>query len=90
MADAPLPKPDAPFPQPAFGRVIRRLRRERDVSQQALARVADVGAKYLSEVERGKSNPTVAIAYKLADALGLRGGELFVHVDEEVDGARRS
>lgn len=86
MDEARRPKSDAPFPQPAFGRAVRRLRRSRDMSQDALARVADVGTKYLGEIERGKSNPTIEVAYKLADGFHLRGSELFVLVDEEIDG----
>jgi|WetSurMetagenome_2_1015567.scaffolds.fasta_scaffold186183_3 transcriptional regulator with XRE-family HTH domain len=52
------------------GRNLRRLRRARDVSQEALALEAEVARSYMSALERGKRNPTVLVLERLAWALG--------------------
>ncbi|HYM46640.1 MAG TPA: helix-turn-helix transcriptional regulator [Solirubrobacteraceae bacterium] len=42
----------------ALGRAIRRLRRQREVTIEALAFQADMHITYLSQIERGLRNPT--------------------------------
>ncbi len=41
------------------------------MSQEALAFEANIALNYLSEIERGKRNPTVLIIDRLATALGV-------------------
>jgi transcriptional regulator with XRE-family HTH domain len=55
-----------------IGRTIERLRTERGLSQQELAKRARVTQAYVSELERGlRSNPSIAVITRLAQALGL-------------------
>ena len=54
-----------------FGLNVRLLRIACDLSQEALAFEADIARSYLSEIERGKRNPTVLIIDRLAKALGV-------------------
>ena len=56
---------------PALGRAIRRLRKSRKLSIEALAHDADIHPTYLSGIERGVRNPTWAKLCALADALGI-------------------
>lgn len=60
----------------AFGRTLRRVRRERDLSQDALALRAGVGVKHLSDLERGNKEPRLVTFLRLAAGLGLTGAEL--------------
>jgi transcriptional regulator with XRE-family HTH domain len=60
----------------AFGRTLRRARRERDLSQDALALRAGVGVKHLSDLERGNKEPRLTTLLRLAGGLGLTGAEL--------------
>ncbi len=62
----------------AFARNLRRLRRERDLSQEALAFAADIHPKHLSDIERAKTDPRATTVLRLADALGVEVSELFV------------
>jgi transcriptional regulator with XRE-family HTH domain len=68
-----------------FGRTLRRARRERDLSQEALADAAGLGAKHVSEIERANRDPRLTTILKLADALGLRAGELIALYDEQLE-----
>lgn len=61
-----------------FGRRLRRLRRDRDLSQEAVAHMAGLDRTYVSGVERGERNPTLVNVCRLAGALGV---ELVVLLD---------
>jgi transcriptional regulator with XRE-family HTH domain len=50
-------------------RNLRRLRVRRDLSQENLAVDAEVDRTYVSRLERGLENPTVAVLERLASAL---------------------
>lgn len=56
---------------------LRRLRIERNVSQERLAFESSVDRSYLGGLERGEENPTVDILDRLAMTLGVPIGELF-------------
>ena len=49
---------------------LRRLRREKGLSQEELADLASIHQTYLSGVERGKRNPTITVLQRIAGALG--------------------
>lgn len=61
----------------ALGQTIRRLREDAGMSLKALADIAEVSESFLSQVERGIANPSVASLRRLADALGTSIGALF-------------
>lgn len=59
-----------------LGLNVRRLREASGRSQEAFADDAGIHRTYISDVERGKRNPTIAIVDKLAAALAVRTGSL--------------
>ena len=69
----------------AFARAVRRLRRERDLSQRALAAVADLAEKHVSEIERGNREPKLTTIFKLAKGLGVSPGTLIGEVAAQVE-----
>ena len=52
-------------------------RTSRRMSQEALAPEADISPTYLSQIETGQRNPTVAALHGFATKLGVSLGELF-------------
>jgi transcriptional regulator with XRE-family HTH domain len=66
-----------------FGRVVRRARRERDMSQEALGRAAGLATKHVSEIERANRDVRLTTLLQIADGLGLRPGELLALYDEQ-------
>src|SRR5690606_24532221 len=58
-----------------LGEMIRRARSGRFTVQE-LARRAGIAAGSLSQIERGRGNPSFRSPQKIADALGLRIGDL--------------
>jgi transcriptional regulator with XRE-family HTH domain len=63
--------------QAVVARYIRRLRVGRRLSQEALAVDAGIDRTYVSRLERGRENPTVAVLEKLAIALDSEISEFF-------------
>ncbi|WP_321889905.1 helix-turn-helix domain-containing protein [Paraburkholderia bannensis] len=69
-------KPAAAAP-PRVGEQIQKLRSERKMTLDELSRAAGVSKSMLSEIERDKANPTIAVAWRLTNALGVKLDSLF-------------
>lgn len=59
-----------------LGRNVRRLREEKGWSQEDYADRAEIHRTYVSDIERGRRNPTVTVVEKLAKPLGVTAGSL--------------
>jgi len=59
-----------------LGDNIKRIRTRKKMSQGDIARALDVDRGYISNIENGKKNPTIATIKKLADALCVSADEL--------------
>jgi len=55
---------------------LKQLRAERGWSLDALASASGVSRSMLSQIERAKANPTLAVAFRIAGAFGMSLGEL--------------
>jgi transcriptional regulator with XRE-family HTH domain len=53
------------------GLTLRRLRRARGLSRYALAKRARITHAYVAKLEAGRSDPTVGMVQRLAQALGV-------------------
>ena len=63
------------------GQRVRSLREDQGISLRELAQRSSVSAPMLSQVERGTTSPTLAVAEKIADGLGLTLSQL-LRLDE--------
>lgn len=63
--------------QERFGERVRELRKEKGLSQEALALASDLDRTYIGGVERGERNISLINIYKIAGALGVTVRELF-------------
>ena len=63
------------------GRNVRRLRLGAGLTQEELAGRAEIDRTYLSDIERGLRNPTVALLHDLATVLGVHAAILMVPED---------
>lgn len=67
-----------------FGKVLRKLRVGKKLSQEKLAELCDLDRTYISLLERGLRQPTILTLFKIADALDLPPSELVKKVEEEI------
>ena len=59
-----------------LGQNMKRIRTKKKMSQGDISRALEVDRGYISNIENGKKNPTLATLQKLADALGVSPDEL--------------
>ncbi|MGO6855027.1 helix-turn-helix domain-containing protein [Rhizobium beringeri] len=64
-----------------IGRNFARLRREKGLTQEEVESRSGFSQQYLSDLERGKRNPTIVTLYELAQALEVSHIEL-VQIEE--------
>ena len=65
------------------GKALRRLRRERALSQQDLVRATGVAQATLSDLERGKREARASTLRKLAETLKVKPKELMKEYGDE-------
>ena len=61
---------------PRVGDTLAALRQAQSLSLEELSRKAGVSKSMLSQIERAQANPTVAVVWRLANALGVSMGDL--------------
>lgn len=54
-----------------LGKNLKRIRTEKGISQGDIARVLDVGRSFITNIENGKTNPTLATIAKIAKAIDI-------------------
>ena len=57
---------------------IRVLRKEKGISQEDLAKRCGVSRQTVNAIENNKYDPTLSLAFRLADALGTTVDALFL------------
>ncbi len=62
-----------------LGEFIKAQRALNQLSQRELARLADLSDTYLSQLERGRHEPSLSVLRALADSLGIRPDELILY-----------
>lgn len=55
----------------ALGRNIRKIRKEKDLSQEKLALMCGLDRSYMGRIERGEVNITVLKLYEISKVLGV-------------------
>ena len=62
---------------PSLQNNIRKLRFERNMTQEELALRTGVSRQTIMSIERGQTNPSVLLAYKISAALDVNVTEVF-------------
>jgi len=63
---------------------IRELREKRNLTQEALAEKVDVTRQTILFLEKGKYNPSLRLAYKIARMLNSKIEDVFSFEDERL------
>ena len=65
-----------------FGKHLRKLRKERKLSQEELAQRAGCNISFIGSIERGQKTPTLQTIAKIADGLEIHITKLFDLADQ--------
>lgn len=60
-----------------WGRTIKRLRRDGELTATAVAKAAEITPQYLHAIERGAYSPSDDVKIRIARALGVAPAEIF-------------
>ena len=60
----------------AFGVILRKYRHEKGLTQEQLSERVDVVRSYICTLEKGDRQPSLQMILRLADALGVRPGDM--------------
>lgn len=69
-----------------FGVVVRDMRVERGYSQEEFAYRSGIHRTYMTHVERGTKNPTLAVVAKIARALEVELSTIWLEVERRGGG----
>ena len=66
------------------GKTIAFFRNQKNLSQEVLSGLADIGRSHLSAIERGERKPTLETLYRICTALGIKMSTLIIKLEEEL------
>lgn len=75
--------------QQTMGAVLRRERRERQMTLKELAERSSLSVVYVGEIERGKKYPSALVLERLAGALDMTVSDVLEIVADELRGVRQ-
>jgi transcriptional regulator with XRE-family HTH domain len=87
-----VPRDTSPDPAAinrAFGTALGEARREAGLSQEQLAHDCGSGRTYISELERGVKNASVAMVFRLAHALHCAPSDLLTATERALGHTNR-
>lgn len=61
---------------------IEEIRKEKGINQDELAKTLGVSRQTISSLERGRYNPSITLAYKIAKLFSLTIEDVFIFDDE--------
>ena len=62
---------------------LEELRRARGVNQEELAEALEVTRQTISSLEKGRYNPSILLAFKIARRFGLQIEDVFIYQEED-------
>ena len=74
----------------AFSVVLREIRTEKGLSQDEVAERLDVARSYISYLESGQRYPSLEMFISVAQALGVRPGEMLEKIAARIASGRAS
>lgn len=80
---------DADFLVQSLAKVLELRRQNLHISQEELARRAGISRTYLSDIERGLRNISVATLHKLSEAMGTDASAMLAEAEKAADGDGR-
>lgn len=62
---------------------LEELRKARGIKQEELAEVLEVSRQTIGSLENGRYNPSILLAFKIANFFGMSIEEIFIYEEEQ-------
>ena len=83
MADRKRPRSDT---ERFFGAILRQIREERGLSQEALGFESGYHRTYISLLERGQKNPSLKVLFRLSKVLEVKLSDIIRQIENRMKG----
>ena len=64
------------------GLAIASFRKKRNLSQEVLSGLSDIGRTHLSAIERGERKPTLETLYRISKALDIKMSDIVLEIEK--------
>ncbi len=61
---------------------LEKIRKQRGIRQEDLAATLEVSRQTIGSLENGRYNPSILLAFKIADYFGMRIEDIFIYGEE--------
>ena len=72
------------FDYEVIGKVIRKLRKKRGLSQEVVSGLAGIARTHLTMIENGTKQPNLETLWRIAQALNMRTSDLIRLAEDEI------
>ncbi|SEN94926.1 helix-turn-helix transcriptional regulator [Paenibacillus sp. OV219] len=62
---------------------LEEIRKQRGIKQEELALALEVSRQTISSLEKGRYNPSILLAFKIARFFGMSIEEIFIYEEDE-------
>lgn len=62
---------------------LEEIRKQRRIRQEDLAAALEVSRQTIGSLENGRYNPSILLAFKIADYFGMRIEDIFIYGEEK-------
>lgn len=69
-----------------YGERLKKLRKERGLSQEEIALRADITTSYYGQLERGQANPSVSLLEKICAVMNIQIADIFTDTNTNILG----
>lgn len=73
------------FNKDAVSKVIKRIRKEQNLSQEVCSGLAGIARSHLAMIESGDKNPNFETIWKLSFAFNMKPHEIVIQIEEECE-----
>lgn len=65
--------------------IVEELRKNKGISQEELGNILDVSRQTISSIEKGRYNPSIILAFKIARYFNMPIEEIFIYDEDSYD-----
>ena len=66
------------------GKAIAHFRKKKNISQEVLSGLSDIGRTHLSAIERGERKPTLETLYRISCAMGISMADIVTEIEKRI------
>lgn len=66
------------------GKVIQEFREKKNLSQEVVSGLADIGRTHLSAIERGARKPTLETFFRICDAMDIKPSVVIKEIEDRI------